>query len=71
MLLAVAAVLAFAILPVKVRDSDEIPTTPGMAGDRPEKDEKREAMAPWSFRRALPNTAYPMHCLQKSEGKGE
>ncbi len=45
-ILAVASVLTFAILPVKVRDSDDNPTTPGMAGARPEKDEKSEAVTP-------------------------
>ena len=45
-ILAVASVLTFAILPVKVRNSDDNTTMPGMAGDHPEQDEKSEAVTP-------------------------
>jgi len=43
-ILGVASVLTFAILPIKVKHYDDGTTTPGMIGDRPEKDEKSEAM---------------------------
>ncbi len=43
-ILGVASVLTFAILPIKVKHYDDDTTTPGMIGDRPEKDEKSEAM---------------------------
>ncbi len=43
-ILTVAAVLTFAILPVKVRDSDDDTPTSGMTGDRPAQDEKSEVM---------------------------
>jgi len=45
-ILAVAAMLTFAILPVKVRHAGDDTTTLGMTGDRPEKDEKSEAVTP-------------------------
>jgi MFS family permease len=45
-ILGLASVLTFAILPVKVRHTDDDTITPGMAGNRPEKDEKSEALAP-------------------------
>ena len=45
-ILAVASVLTFAILPVKVRHYDDDTTTPGTIGDRLVKDEKNEAMGP-------------------------
>jgi hypothetical protein len=44
-ILGVASVLTFAILPVKVRQSDDTASTPEMTGDSTEKDEKSEAMA--------------------------
>jgi hypothetical protein len=45
-ILGVASVLTFAILPAQVRRSDDTASAPEMTGDHPEKDEKSEAMAP-------------------------
>lgn len=45
-ILAVAAVLTFAILPVKVRPADDGTTTLGLTGDRREQDEKSKAVTP-------------------------
>jgi len=45
-ILAVAAVLTFVVLPVKVRHAADDTTMPETTGDRPEKDEKSEVMAP-------------------------
>jgi EmrB/QacA subfamily drug resistance transporter len=45
-ILAMAAALAFAILPVNVGDSDDNLPAPGMAGDCPAKEKKSEAVTP-------------------------
>jgi len=45
LILAVAAVLTFAILPVKVRPADDHMTAPETTGDGPEQNEKSEALA--------------------------
>lgn len=46
LILAVAALLTFAILPVKVRQADNNMTTPETTGNGSEQDEKSESLVP-------------------------